>query len=166
MTTYLVAGLTLLAAVISAWATLHFAQQERDALRAELTVARATWAAASQASDERQREIERLRTKAVDHVASNAKADASQDERRIAELRATADRLRAHIKLLAASTRASSSDTTTATGGEAATGPGLVLADLYRGVDDEAIELAAALDASRRAGLTCERIYDATRDTQ
>lgn len=36
-----------------------------------------------------------------------------------------------------------------------------LLADLYRGADARAGELAKALDVSRAAGLRCERLYDA-----
>lgn len=45
-------------------------------------------------------------------------------------------------------------------GGEAAAGPGLVLAELYRGTDDRAEDLARALDRSIGAGQLCERAYD------
>lgn len=45
-------------------------------------------------------------------------------------------------------------------GSTPATGPGLVLAELYRGVDDRAEDLARALDRSIGAGLLCERAYD------
>jgi hypothetical protein len=38
-----------------------------------------------------------------------------------------------------------------------------VLADVLGRADDRAGELAAALDASRAAGLACERAYDALR---
>jgi hypothetical protein len=51
-----------------------------------------------------------------------------------------------------------------ADGGEATAGSGLVhrgwLVELYRGADEEAASLAAALDRSIGAGLLCERTYD------
>lgn len=42
----------------------------------------------------------------------------------------------------------------------AVAGAGLVLAELYRGADDEATELAFAFDTARTRGLSCERAYD------
>lgn len=46
-------------------------------------------------------------------------------------------------------------------GGEAATGPGLVLADVLSSAAGRAVDLAAALDEARTAGIACERAYDA-----
>ncbi len=42
-------------------------------------------------------------------------------------------------------------------------GPGLVSAELYRSVDEEAIELAVAFDRSFDRGFRCEQFYDAVR---
>lgn len=166
MTGYLVAAITALLAIGGAWWTVHATQQERDALRSTLVTERAAWSAASQASAERQREIEALRTKARDHEIETVRADAARDAGRVAALSDVAAKLRVHVTRIATASCQASADPAAATGSAAASGPGMVLSDLYRGVDDEAIQLAGALDRSRRAGLACERTYETLRANQ
>lgn len=97
-----------------------------------------------------------------------------QDERRktaasdraLAEQHVVRKRLLNHIVGLARSTAVAVDPATPERGSaDEPTGPGLVLARLYESVDDEASQLARALDRSRRAGLLCERSYNAVRDT-
>jgi hypothetical protein len=52
-------------------------------------------------------------------------------------------------------------DSAAATGGTPAGGPGLVLTDVFGGVEGLLREAGAALDQARIAGLACERSYDA-----
>ena len=73
--------------------------------------------------------------------------------------------LREHITRLAAAADQGRGHPPAAAGSAPAAGAGLVLADLYRGADDEAQELARSFDAARRAGLACERIHDALTTT-
>lgn len=90
------------------------------------------------------------------------------DAKRQAET-ARADAARAHdadtaLRLqLAAVLRASrpASDPGPSSGGAPATDAAGVFAELFQRADDRAGILAAALDASRSAGLACERSYDA-----
>lgn len=117
------------------------------------------WERASRESTDLQRQIETARRKVADKEIQDAQHDAALDARRAADLRVVADQLRAHVARLTSTASEGGGDPPAAGGSPPATGPDLVLADLYRSVDDEAQELAAAFDRSRRAGLTCERIY-------
>lgn len=112
---------------------------------------------------ERARETEAARRAAIDKELDRVTQDAQQDARRAADLHVTAERLRQHIVRLA---RATAADRPATPGSAPAAAPGLVLAQLYRGADEEAIELAQAFDQAHRAGLACERIHDALRATQ
>jgi len=51
-------------------------------------------------------------------------------------------------------------DSPTSEGSSAASGPGLVLADVFSRTDRRAGELAAFADSSHAAGELCERLYD------
>ena len=77
----------------------------------------------------------------------------------LAESDAVRERLR-HAVFELASRTAADPPAGSASGGEAATGPGLVLAELYRSTDGRAEELARALDRAIGAGQLCERAYD------
>lgn len=125
---------------------------------AEITAGRAAREAVE--ASEQAREVESLRRAAVAKELDRAHAETAAQARAAADLRVTADRLRRHIVALV------TEDRTVASGGTAATGPGLVLTQLYAGADGEAVELAIALDASRAAGLICERVYDSLRGAQ
>lgn len=96
----------------------------------------------------------------ADHVIkmgddSNAEAE---------KLRAAAARAGAAARSLhdAAARRAAEAPAA-AGAGQAATPAAVVLADVFRRADGRAGELAAALDASRAAGLACERFDALTR---
>ncbi len=132
-----------------------------DSCRASTERAAAVAAQEHAQQSEAYREIETLRRRARDQELSRVQQDAALDARRAAELGTAAEQLRAHVARLAAACAAP--DRPAARSSAPAAGPGLVLADLYRGVDDEAQELAAAFDRARRAGLACERIHDSLR---
>lgn len=119
-----------------------------------------TWERAARESSEAQREIENTRRAAAQKEVDHARTDAALDARRATDLRAANGRLLEHVARLAAYADSPRGDTPAAAGSAPATGPGLVLANLYRGADEEARELAASFDAARRAGLTCERVYE------
>lgn len=73
-----------------------------------------------------------------------------------ADLDAAGRDLRVRLAAAVAAARAAS-----AAGGEAASDPIGVLADVLVRADDRAALLAAYADSARVAGLTCERSYDA-----
>ncbi len=171
MTQYLQIAIALAAMLIGAaggwgakgeWTRGEIAAAEKRAGKAETALAneRAAWERASRASAEAERETERLRRLARDKEVARVQADSESDAARAAAYRRTAGQLRDHVARLAARADEGGGDTCVAPGGTPAAGPGLVLAELYRGADDEAFELAEALDRSRRAGLACERIHD------
>lgn len=144
------------------WAGAEIAAAGKRAGQAELALAaeRAAWERASRASSEEQRAEEQRRQMARDKEVQDAQDQAKLDAARVAASRRAADQLREHVARLAANADQGCGSTSAAAGSPAAAGPGLVLANLYRGVDDEAHELAQAFDLARRAGLVCERLYD------
>lgn len=98
--------------------------------------------------DESEREVEHVR---VQIGVVTASRDA---------LRADSERLSRKVRDLAA--RASPADPagpSAALGGETASGPGLVLAELWGSTEEEATDLGPALDEARARGLLCERLY-------
>lgn len=79
-------------------------------------------------------------------------------------LAAESGRLRDHVIRLAASTSAAPGDhPASAVGSSPASGPGLVLTNLWGSAEEEAVELGPALDDARARGLRCERLYEDTR---
>ena len=100
---------------------------------------------------QRQREIEKVRTYAIEQK--------QKDDPLAARQRADGDRLRNQIEQLLADKSALNSRL--AERGKAIEGLVDLLAELRSEVDEYAGELAAALTASRRAGFVCESSYDA-----
>lgn len=118
----------------------------------------AALAAEAQARATEARRVEELGR--IEHDAAKRTAAVQADAGRA---RAAADLLRQHVARLAASGGSAPGDPAAAPSGEAATGPGLVLAELFGRADDRAGELASWADAAHSAGLACERAYDAVR---
>lgn len=101
---------------------------------------------------------EHRRTDAVQEIANDTRQQAEHYEAAAADNRAAGERLRG--QLAAANERASTAQSAAAAGGQAADTARRVLADVQRRLEeaeDRTIEFA---DASRRAGLACERIYE------
>lgn len=94
------------------------------------------------------------------------KADAARGDlaRRLAASRAESERLQsgvqAAIDSLAAGTAAG-----TAIGRQTGNSAGVLLAELYRSINQRAVDLAAEADRARAAGLTCERLWDSARQS-
>jgi uncharacterized protein YlxW (UPF0749 family) len=145
---------------VRADAAVNAATQRAVKVELALAAERAAWQAASRASTEEQRAEEQRRQAAKDKEVRDAQEQARLDAARAAASRRAADQLREHVARLATRADQACSGSDAAPGGPPAAGPGLVLADLYRGADDEAHELAQAFDLARRAGLVCERLYD------
>lgn len=132
---------------VEAWrsAAVHNAELAR--------IAEATQAAelvARQTEQQRQTDIERIRTDASQQI-EQARADADAAVASANGLREQANRL---------ASRACKS-TATATGSGSADSAALVLSDVLTRVDARAGELAAAYDRARIAGLACEQSYKA-----
>jgi hypothetical protein len=155
------AGLALLAvAYIAGMGTgARLESVKTEKARTEFADARAAWANERAAAEQAERAKESQREDALRETARLAT---------LARTHADADRRAAdaaHRSLLDAArsfaTLPASPDSPAAAGGEAAAGPGLLLANVLGGLDEAAGELAAALDQARIAGLACERAYAA-----
>lgn len=101
-------------------------------------------------------------------AAKQKEIDHAQEQRRAAVAAAAradraADGLRDQLATFVydASARAAAADPGAASGSPPASPDLDLLAELYRSADARSGELAKALDVSRAAGLTCERLYDA-----
>lgn len=94
------------------------------------------------------------------------KTDAARGDlaRRLAASRAESERLQsgvqAAIDSLAAGTAAGA-----APGRQTGNGAGVLLAELYRSINQRAVDLAGEADRARAAGLTCERLWDNARQS-
>ena len=159
-------GIGLVAAALAAAAAWSVRDTQAEAQLSTLKAAhadqRAAWERQARESSETMRESERLARRVITKEAEDARTEVTAQAARAADLRTVAERLRQHIAALAAAGAAApDGPAAAADGSHAAAGPGLVLAQLYAGADEEAVELAAAFDAARRAGLACQRIYAA-----
>lgn len=145
----------------STW-TKRSAQVEIQAMRAAFAEAAAAAERDAREREAKAREEERRRAARIQEVANDAKRKADANARAAAAARRATDELRAAYATVASALVAGGgpADTAAAAGGEAAAGPGLVLAELFGGSRDRLQSCAAALDASRAAGLACERAYD------
>jgi chromosome condensin MukBEF ATPase and DNA-binding subunit MukB len=108
--------------------------------------------------ERRQDEKDKIQNEAKDRIAT-AQADAA----RAASER---DRLRSQLAVFTARHRGAGQDTAAGTGSPPAGDALDLLANLFSESDDTAGILAAALDGSRDAGLTCERQYDSLTGTK
>jgi hypothetical protein len=155
----------VLAAAGASWTVRGWqADAEMQQLRAEHAQQMESIAQATQQAERVQRDEEQRRAAAVLAAADAERQRAKVLAARSADLERAAGQLRDHIARIVAGE--ASSDSTIADGSAPTTGAGLVLADLYRGVDREAIELAQAFDHARSRGLACEQAYDSLTELQ
>lgn len=160
----LLIGGAVLAFLLAAWAWGERREDEgRAAVQAEWDAEEAQRMREAREAEQRERAVEHLGTIVIEKEVRRAHAEQPAAARADAELRAARERVQQLLaELTAAETHASAAATAAGRGAPGA-GPGLVLADLYRGADEEAAELAAALDDARARGQRCERIYDEVR---
>lgn len=99
--------------------------------------------------------------------AEQQKADAARVDlaRKLAASRAESERLQSGIQSAIDNLAAGTTSGTT-TGSTTGNRTGILLAELYRSIDQRATDLAGEADRARSAGLTCERIYDNARIAQ
>ena len=112
---------------------------------------------AREASEEA-RDIERQRQRDIDQVRKDAAEQKQKDDALAAQQRADVDSLRDQTTKLLADRAAL--NTRLAQRGKTIADLADLLAELRSEADGYAGELAAALTASRRAGLACQRSYD------
>lgn len=115
-------------------------------------------------SSEKARQAEQQRQRDIDQVRTDAANEKVLDDARAAGLLAAGDSLRQQQTSLLAD-RANLRARLTARGKTIDDLTDL-LAELRTEADNHAGELATALDASRRAGFACERSYDAMRTSK
>lgn len=115
---------------------------------------------------QQQRRDELARQAAIDKIQREAdEENRKADAQRVAAERA-ADRLQSGIQnAIAQLQQRRGSDTGTTSSGKAGRTPGDLLAQLYREIDSTAGDLAAEADRRGRVALTCERSYDAIRNS-
>ena len=123
-------------------------------------------AAAKLAFTQEQRRIELARQADIDNIQREAdEENRKADAQRVAAERAT-DRLQSGIQnAITQLQQRRGDDTGTATSGKAGRNAGDLLAQLYREIDSTAGDLAAEADRRGRVALTCERAYDAIRNS-
>lgn len=155
MTRYLIAAIALL--VIVAGIQTH----RLDNVQTDHAQYVANVATQAQEASEKARQTEQQLQRNIDQVRTDAANQKISDDAYAAELVAVGVSLREQqTKLLA--DRATLRARLTARG-KTIDDLADLLAELRTEADNHAGELAAALDASRRAGFACERSYDAMR---
>lgn len=164
-----------ISAGIAAVAALWFLNQHfivNPAVNAETSRWQQRWdardkadAAAALEQEKENREKELSLQAAADEEQRKADVARSDLARRLAASRVSAERLQqgvsAAISALDSGTAAGATS-----GGAARTASGVLLAELYRSINERAGDLAAEADRARSAGLTCERLYNNARTAQ
>jgi len=115
-------------------------------------------------ASEQARQTEQQRQRDIDQVRTDAANQKAKDDSRAAELLAAGDSLRKQQTSLLADRAALRSRL--AARGKTNEDLTDLLAQLRTEADNHAGELAAALDSSRRAGFACERSYDSLRSSK
>ncbi|UEH06681.1 DUF2514 family protein [Pseudomonas sp. HN8-3] len=158
MTRYLIAAVALLV-IVAGIQTHRLDNAQTD--HADYVASIATQA---QEASEKARQTEQKHQRDIDQVRTDAANQKISDDAHVAELLAVGVSLREQQTSLL-SDRATLRARLTARGKTIDDLTDL-LAQLRTEADNHAGELAAALDASRRAGFACERSYDSMRASQ
>lgn len=111
--------------------------------------------------EQQAREQERSLQAAADAEQQKSNAERSVLLKRVADSRAASERLQQGVSN--AINQLGGSVASTTAGGPAKPGTGVLLTELYRSINQRAADLAGEADSARRAGLTCERVYDNAR---
>lgn len=102
---------------------------------------------------------------ALESVAAAERKRAEGLAIRVSRLERSAVLVRDQFTRIATQAGAASGDASPASGSEARSAALMVLADVYRSTDAEAVELGQALDRAYARGRACEAAYDAVRVT-
>lgn len=113
--------------------------------------------------NDEQRRIEQQRQGAIDAIQRDADAATAKAKNDAARAAAESERLRGGISDAIARLRSGGGDTGAAASSTARDRTGILLAELFREIDTAAGEYAAEADRRGRAGLMCERAWDAMR---
>ena len=158
MNRYLIAAIALLV-IVAGIQTHRLDNAQTD--HADYVASIATQA---QEASEKARQTEQQRQREIDQVRTDAANQKISDDAYAAELVAVGVSLREQQTSLLADRAALRARL--AARGKTIDDLADLLAQLRTEADNHAGELAAALDASRRAGFACERSYDSLRNTQ
>lgn len=120
---------------------------------------------AKQAFTEQQRRIELQRQRAIDAIQEQAQQDIAKAQRNAAIAAAESKRLQDGIADAITRLQADSGNPGATISSKTRASTGSLLAELFREIDTAAGIYAAEADRARAAGLTCERAYDAVRET-
>lgn len=152
-------------AVLVGWG--WWGHHQADAARADHAATKQAWAderarlhEAAANAERAARQQEKDRDDAQRKIVAEAQRAAARSREDAAAAAAAGVGLRERAAALAARCGGAGPDSAAAAGGPAASAPGVVLADVLGRADARAVELAAAADATRTAGLACERAYD------
>lgn len=123
-------------------------------------------AVAKLAFTQEQRRIELTRQAEINNIQREADEENRKADAQLAIAERAADRLQSGIQnAIAQLQQRRGSDTGTTSNGKAGRNSGDLLAQLYREIDSTVGELAAEADRRGRVALTCERSYDAIRNS-
>lgn len=151
-----VAGLVIALAAALVYQTLAL-----SSVRTEYAAYRADIDNQAREASEKARAIEQQRQRDIDQVRNDAQKQIQVAAADTADAQSAADSLQLEVSKLLASRAALNSRV--ATGSATIRDLTAVLADLRQRADQRAGELAAAADASRIAGMACERSFEAVR---
>lgn len=164
-----------IAAGVAAVAALWFLNQQfivNPAVNAETSRWQQRWdarnkadAAAALEQEKINREKELSLQAAADEEQRKADVARSDLARRLAASRAESERLQSGVQA-AIDSLAAGAAAGTATGRQTGNTAGVLLAQLYRSINQRAVDLAGEADRARAAGLTCERLYNNARTAQ
>lgn len=152
-----VVGAALVA--VQTW-RLHNSQLEVAELRVQIQTERQQSAAEALKAQAEYRVIETAWVRKHQEIARDTQDQVRRNAAAAAGARVAGDGLRVRAAAVAASC-AAPAEATAAAGGQAAAGPGAVLADVLGRLEEAGRELAAVADARGAAGAACERAYDA-----
>lgn len=161
----------LLQALVAGAGWMHLRAVKADAaaqiegLQSVLAAEREAAAVEHAQAVERARAEGDRRTAALQEIVDEATQTRDRAAADAAGARAALDRLRRAATAAAAATLAEAcagpADPAVAESGPPAAGTGLVLSDVLGSAGSRVVDLGAALDQSRAAGLACERAYEA-----
>lgn len=121
---------------------------------------RATQAEASRMAERRAREVERQQANTVNRIAQDARNQTGQNDADAADARSAGNGLRMATKEACATDRPAQGSGATDRG-KTAGATVAVPADVFEGLIDAAVVLAAAADKAHAAGTACQQSYEA-----
>lgn len=145
----------------AAWSVHVQREIGRDEVRAEWSAEKALQGEQALADANANAEETQRRLRAQQEIQHVHDQEVARYERALVDARSARDGLQRRVAELSAAAGRAASDTATADERQAGAAAAAMLADLSRGSDELAEVYARVADASRSAGLQCERDYDA-----